>query len=218
MRIVSLLLPSKFVAVVAAVCLLVGLPEAVRASDTPSPAQFLEDFGAQAIKVLSETTPGEERREVELRRLLTAGFDVELIGRFVLARYWRTASDAERADFRQLFEDYLIAAYGRRFGSYNGEKFVIGQTFPKDDERAVVRSEVTRPGGDALTVDWSLQRREGRWRVVDIMVEGISMMVTQRSEFTAVIQREGGSVSALNAKLRTINSNLTEQSARKNAS
>ena len=121
MRIVSLLLPSKFVAVVAAVCLLVGLPEAVRASDTPSPAQFLEDFGAQAIKVLSETTPGEERREVELRRLLTAGFDVELIGRFVLARYWRTASDAERADFRQLFEDYLIAAYGRRFGSYNGE-------------------------------------------------------------------------------------------------
>ena len=95
---------------------------------------------------------------------------------------------------------------------------MIGQTFPKDDERAVVRSEVTRPGGDALTVDWSLQRREGRWRVVDIMVEGISMMVTQRSEFTAVIQREGGSVSALNAKLRTINSNLTEQSARKNAS
>ena len=217
MRIVSRLLSSKFVSVVAAACLLIGLPDAVRASDT-SPAQFLEEFGAQAIKVLSETTPGEERREIELRRLLANGFDVELIGRFVLARYWRTASDAERADFRQLFEDYLIAAYGRRFGSYNGEKFVIGQTFPKDDERAVVRSEVTRPGGDTLTVDWSLQRRDGRWRVVDIMVEGISMMVTQRSEFTAVIQREGGSVSALNAKLRAINSNLTEQSARKNAS
>ena len=62
-----------------------------------------------------------------------------------------------------------------------------------------------------MVVDWRLQQRDGAWRIVDVMVEGVSMMVTQRSEFTALIQREGGSVSALNVRLRTLTTNLNEQ-------
>jgi phospholipid transport system substrate-binding protein len=182
-----------------------------RSAEADTPALFLEGFGNQAIKLLAETAPGEAKREAEMRRLLNEGFDIEFIGRFVLSRFWRSASDAERAEFRQLFEDYLIAAYGRRFGTYSGERFVIGQTFPQDDERAVVRSDVVRPSGDTMTVDWRVQRREGKWRVVDIMVEGVSMMVTQRSEFTALLQRENGSIAALNQRLRQLTMNLNEQ-------
>ena len=211
-------LRTKLASFFAAFILVVAVADPARSNDTGTPAQFLEEFGARAIKILAETEPGEPRREAELRRLLSEGFDIEFISRFVLARYWRTASEAERAEFRRQFEDYVIAAYGRRFGTYSGERFAIGQTFPQEDERAVVRSEVVRGSGETFTVDWRVQRRDGRWRVIDIMVEGVSMMVTQRSEFTAVIQREGGSVTKLNERLRALTANLNEQPVRKDAS
>lgn len=204
-------LVSRLTAITVALILVVCVGGNARSAEADTPALFLEGFGNQAIKLLAETAPGEAKREAEMRRLLNEGFDIEFIGRFVLSRYWRSASEAERAEFRQLFEDYLIAAYGRRFGTYSGEKFVIGQTFPQDDERAVVRSDVVRPSGDTMTVDWRVQRREGKWRVVDIMVEGVSMMVTQRSEFTALLQRENGSIAALNQRLRQLTMNLNEQ-------
>jgi phospholipid transport system substrate-binding protein len=204
-------LVSRLTAITVALIVVVCVGGNARSAEADTPALFLEGFGNQAIKLLAETAPGEAKREAEMRRLLNEGFDIEFIGRFVLSRYWRSASEAERAEFRQLFEDYLIAAYGRRFGTYSGEKFVIGQTFPQDDERAVVRSDVVRPSGDTMTVDWRVQRREGKWRVVDIMVEGVSMMVTQRSEFTALLQRENGSIAALNQRLRQLTMNLNEQ-------
>ena len=202
---------SRLTAITVGLIVVVCVGGNARSAEADTPALFLEGFGNQAIKLLAETAPGEAKREAEMRRLLNEGFDIEFIGRFVLSRYWRSASEAERAEFRQLFEDYLIAAYGRRFGTYSGEKFVIGQTFPQDDERAVVRSDVVRPSGDTMTVDWRVQRREGKWRVVDIMVEGVSMMVTQRSEFTALLQRENGSIAALNQRLRQLTMNLNEQ-------
>jgi phospholipid transport system substrate-binding protein len=176
------------------------------------PAAFMEGFGHRAIKVLSETQAGTAEREVELRRLLNDHFDVEFLSRFVLSRFWRSASDAERIEFRQVFEDYVVAAYGRRFGGFNGEKFAIVATFPQDDERTVVRSDVVRSNGDSLVVDWRVQKRagDGAWRIIDIVVEGVSMMVTQRSEFTAVLQREG-SVGALNTKLKQVISGLNAQ-------
>jgi len=208
-------LVSRLTAVAVALIVLIGAGNIAHGADAGTPAEFLEDFGAQAIKLLAETQPGEARRDSEMRRLLNEGFDIEFIGRFVLSRYWRTASEAEKAEFRKLFEDYLIAAYGRRFGTYNGERFVIGQTIPEEDERAIVRSDVVRASGDVMTVNWRVQRRDGHWKVIDIMVEGVSMMVTQRSEFTALLQREGGSVSALNQRLRQLIATLNEQSQRK---
>ena len=190
----------------------------VRAAEL-APGPFMEGFGDRAIRVLVDTQPGTTEREVELRRLLNDHFDVDFISRFVLARFWRTASDEEKTEFRRVFEDYLIAAYGRRFSGFNGERFAVGQTFTHDNERVVVRSDVVRASGETLTVDWRVQRRtgDGAWRIVDIVVEGVSMMVTQRSEFAAVLLREG-SVTALNSKLKQIiaslNGQVTKASAR----
>jgi phospholipid transport system substrate-binding protein len=214
MQSVVRLMFARLTAASAALVILFGVAGNAQSADANTPGEFLESFGAQAIKLLAETQPGEAKRETEMRRLLNEGFDIDFIGRFALSRYWRSASDAEKTEFRKLFEDYLIAAYGRRFGTYNGEKFLIGQVTPEEDDRAVVRSDVVRPGGDQMAVNWRVQKREGKWRVIDIMVEGVSMAVTQRSEFTALLQRENGSVAALNQRLRQLTVQLTEQAQR----
>ena len=188
-------------------------------ANAQEPGAFMEGFGNRAIEVLAKTQQGTPERETELRRLLNDHFDVEFISRFVLSRFWRTASEQERAEFRQVFEDYVIAAYGRRFGGFNGEKFAILGAYPRDDERTLVRTDVSRPSGETLTVDWIVQKRaaNGGLGIIDIVVEGVSMMVTQRSEFLAVLQREG-SVAALNTKLKQITAGLNAQPQKSSAS
>jgi len=211
MQSVVRLMLTRLTSTAAALLVLMSVAANAHSADGNTAGEFLEGFGAQAIKLLAETQPGEARRESEMRRLLNEGFDIDFIGRFALSRYYRGASDAEKTEVRRLFEDYLIAAYGRRFGTYNGEKFIIGTVTPEEDDRAVVRSDVVRPGGDQMAVNWRVQRREGKWRVIDIMVEGVSMAVTQRSEFTALLQRENGSVTALNQRLRQLTVTLNER-------
>ena len=187
-----------------ALVLAAGIAMQAEAGPKQSPDQFITAFGDQAIKLLSNNTANAEERSRGLRRLLTKHFDVDFISRMVLARHWRKASPAERAEFRRLFEDYIVTVYGRRLGNYSGEAFEIGRIARKGDDQAYISSRIVRPEGPPVNVAWRLRGRDGEWRIVDIIVEGVSMTLTQRSEFGAVIRRQGGKISGLNAKLREL--------------
>ncbi len=200
----------------AGLALVLFISGAARAEE--SAAQFMDQFGNEAIRVLADKSLAGTQRNAELRKLFVDNFDVEFIGRFVLARYWRNASEADKEDFRKSFEEYIVATYSRRFGTYSGEKIVVGQTFQGEDaNHSVVRSSVERPNGDTMTVDWRVQKVENQWRIVDVLVEGVSMMVTQRSEFNAVLQRENGSLAALNNRLRALTAELNKSPANTNS-
>ena len=189
-----------------ALVLTAGIAMQAEAGPKQSPDQFLTAFGDQAIKLISNSTANAEERSLGLRLLLIKHFDVDFISRTVLARHWRKASPAERSEFRRLFEDYIVTVYGRRLGNYSGEAFEIGRIARIGDDQAHVSSKIVRPEGPPVKVAWRLRGRDGEWRIVDIIVEGVSMAQTQRSEFGAVIRRQGGKISGLNAKLRELTS------------
>jgi phospholipid transport system substrate-binding protein len=128
-------------------------------------------------------------------------FDVRGIGQFVLGRYWRTASPQEQQEFLQLFQEYIVRAYAARLGEYGGEPFRVTAARPNGDE-TVVTSEIIRQNGNRIEVVWFLADRDGQYKITDVYVAGVSMKVTQRDEFAAVIQRNGGQVGALLAQLR----------------
>ena len=93
-------------------------------------------------------------------------------------------------------------AYATRLAEYTGEKFKVTGSRP-DGEGAIVSSHIIRPGGAApVKVDWRLTGRNGVYKISDVSVDGISMAVTQRSEFASVIQHNGGQVQGLIAMLR----------------
>ena len=165
-------------------------------------AQFVRVFGDEAIAMLSDPALSPDERERQFRNLLTEGFHLEVIARFVLGRHWRRASQEERSEFEELFEDYVVAAYARQLGNYAGEQLVIegGQT--QGERGALVRSRITRPQGDPIQVEWRLRRADEGWRIIDVMVEGISMAVTHRSEFSSVIGNHGGRIDGLLEVLR----------------
>ena len=171
------------------------------AAAAADPTALISNLGSRALEVLGKGTP-ESQRAARFRDLLREDFDVPGIARFVLGRYWNTATEEQRAEFVKLFEDYVAQAYATRLAEYAGEQFkVTGSRL--DGDGAIVSSQILRPAGSApIKVDWRLTGRNGIYKISDVSVDGISMAVTQRSEFASVIQHNGGQVQGLIAMLR----------------
>jgi len=158
---------------------------------------FIQTLGDEAITTLGKSHLDEAAREKEFRRLLKAGFAIHGIGRFVLGRYWRGASDGQRSRYLQAFEDYIVATYAARFEQYDGQTFKVNGERPDGDDGRIVESEVRPKDRPVIVVQWRVRQGSEGLKIVDILVEGVSMAVTQRSEFSAVMGSNGGNLDAL---------------------
>src|SRR5260221_308163 len=192
----SLMLLRFAARVVVILIVLAGaLPGAARAANDPT--GFIADLGARAINVLTSTS-SETERERQFRGLFEEGFDVNEIARFVLGPYWRTATDAQRAEFIKLFENYVVHAYTMRFNAYAGQQLKVLGARPEGDNAWVVQSQIALPNSNQppARVDWPVTKHGDTYKIADVTVEGVSMALTQRQEFASVIQRNGGPVQA----------------------
>jgi len=169
------------------------------------PAQvFVEGMADEAIQALTAEGVNRSDRIVRFRELLKANFDVPLIGKWVLGRYWRSASDEDKKSYLSLFEDYIVITYVERFDQYSGEKLRVVKSVAEPGQDALVYTEINRPSGsEAIRVDWRVRAKSDLYKIIDVYVEGISMSQTQRKEFSSVLRSQGGKVSALNDILRT---------------
>jgi phospholipid transport system substrate-binding protein len=157
---------------------------------------FMHDLWNHALELLNTKTPIAQRR-AQFRALFRNDFDSPGIARFVLGRYWRTASPEEQKEFLRLFEDYVVFVYTARLSDFGGEQFKIAGA-RQDADAVIVSTDVITPGApQPLKIDWRLVNDSGAYKISDVIVEGVSMAVTQRSEFASVIQRHGGQVQGL---------------------
>jgi len=162
---------------------------------------FMSQLWGQTVEVLSNKVPRAERL-ARFRQLFQADFDGPGIARFVLGRYWRSATEPEQQEFLKLFEDYVVFVYGTRLSNFSGETFKLRGS-RTDASGTIVSTDIISPSGDApIKVDWRLITDHGSFKINDVIIEGISMLVTQRSEFASVIQRHGGQVGELLAMMR----------------
>jgi phospholipid transport system substrate-binding protein len=185
--------------VIGALIVLTGLLAAAPAGAQDAQA-FVAQLGNQAIQVLGPSV-SPAQRVARFRQLFRDDFDVPGLGQFVLGRYWRTATPEEQQEFLRLFQEYIVQAYAARLGEYGGEPFRVTGSRPSGDE-TVVSSLIERANAGRVQVDWYLINRGGAPKITDVYVGGVSMKVTQRDEFSSVIQRNGGRVDALLAQLR----------------
>ncbi|WP_245870188.1 MlaC/ttg2D family ABC transporter substrate-binding protein [Teichococcus rhizosphaerae] len=159
-------------------------------------AGFIESTGQELVGALNSRAPVAERRQ-RVAAILRRAVDVEGVGRFILGRWWRTASPAEQQEYLKLFEETLIRNLSARFGEYEGVRFSLGRSQQRTEDDALVNTIIERPNTAPFSLDWRVGEVEGQPRVVDVIAEGTSLRLTQRSEYSAVISRNGGQVSAL---------------------
>jgi phospholipid transport system substrate-binding protein len=177
---------------------------AVRAQsvDIARATAFIQETGEQMVAAINgQGVPLTQRRE-RVAAILRRAVDVEGVGRFILGRYWRTASPDQQAEYLRLFEEVLIRNLSARFGEFQGVRFALGRSQARTEDDVLVNTIIERPGTAAFGLDWRVAEVGGQPRVVDVIAEGTSLRLTTRSEYSSVINRNGGNVGALLTAMR----------------
>ena len=165
--------------------------------------KFVRSLAEKAIQSRTGADVARPERVRRFRVMFKENFAVRSIGKFVLGRHWRRASDDEKREYFQLFEDLMVVTYVDRFQRYAGEALKVTKARADTDTIATVFSEIERPGGaQPIRVDWRVGTNGTIYKVLDVVVEGTSMSNTLRSDFGSIVRREGGRVSGLLVKLR----------------
>lgn len=159
---------------------------------------FISSMARRALDFLGNAQQTQAQKSESFRRLLEDNYDMETIGRFTMGRYWKTATPAQRAEYQRLFKKRVVEMYSNRFSEYKGQKFETRGARPEGENDTIVSSMIIPVDGTPeVSVDWRVRYKDGRYRVVDVIVAGVSMSVTQRSDFASVIQQGGGDVQVL---------------------
>lgn len=199
-----------------ALALPLALPFAGPATAAMDPARanaFVQATGQELVGAINSNAPVARRREL-VAAILRRSVDIEGVGRFILGRWWRQATPAEQAEYTKLFEETLIRNLSARFGEYQGVRFTVGRTQQQAEDDVMVSTQIERPQSAAFTLDWRVADVGGQPKIVDVIAEGTSLRLTQRSEYSSVIQRNNGQVSALLAAMRQQIAQLAAQEQR----
>lgn len=172
---------------------------------TQDPKKFVDALAGEAFATLRDETISETQRFNEFRTLLSKGVDLKRVGRFVLGVHWRRANPAQRAEYEDLFGDYVIASYAGRLKEYSDSTVRVKGSVSSDRGEHLVTTMISQPSAvEPIRVDWRVRESGDQLQIIDIIIEGISMAISQRSEFASVIQSNGGDMSTLLARLRKV--------------
>ena len=181
--------------------LLLGGRSVQAAVSADAAQQLIESVGVEVLAILRDPALDNQQKFTRLVALLDGPIDLEIIARLILGRHWRSASEAQQAEYLQLFRAFALDNLASRLHVYDGQDFEIVGAQAVNDRDAVVATRVTGGGRPPLKVDWRVRERDdGDLVAIDVIVEGVSLIVTQRSEFSAVIERRG--MDGLLAELR----------------
>ena len=187
MRSAAFLLLSAFLLSVAA-----SLSPAA-ASSTASAGKYVESLGNEAITIIANAKFSKQQKQSKLEKIFSSNVDIPWVGRFVMGRFWRQASPQQQKDYLKAYESFIITHYASRFAEYSAGTFNITGTRDDGDREFTVSMEMLSedPSAPPVLVDYRVRNSDGRFKVFDVIVEGVSMITTQRSEFSSVINDKG---------------------------
>ena len=174
-----------------------------RADESQDAVTFINDFGNRAISDLTGPDLSDTELRTRFRKLFEEGFDVPFIARSALGRFWRKADDKERGDYTDVFEDYMVQVYSAKFRSYSGQTFKATGGQPSPGGGIAVSSLVSNRDKPETKIDWTVEVVDGKQKIRDIKIEGVSMITSYRDEFAQVVLQNNGQVQGLIDTLRT---------------
>ena len=178
-------------------------PASERARFEHPAAEKIDALGAEAMAVLSDASMSREVRQRRFREMLARELDIPLLARFMLGRYWKKATPEARRAYEDAFAEYILARYALLLGGareIQGFEVVGAKASGTGD--VLVETRIRRSGADPITTVWRMRDRNGRFVVIDLVVEGLSMAQTQRQEFASILRANGGRVEDLTSVLK----------------
>ena len=183
-----------------------------QAGAAEDPQAFIASFADEGLAVLADRDSGAVERQAAFRDLLTRYFDLPRTGRITLGRHWRRATPEERDEYERLFNEYVVVSTSRRLEGYADNSLEVQSSRDINEKEVLVDSEFRTGGAEPVRVQWSLYKGAEGLRILDVSIEGVSQVLTQRNEFDAVIRAGGGEIEALLQLLREQTADLASSS------
>lgn len=174
-----------------------SVPVAI-AVGTPGAAGAVTDFTNRTLRTLQDKTMTRAGRERDFRASLEADFDFQTISRFVLGRYWQAASDQERQAFSAVLKDYVVQSYSALFDGFGIQHLKVTGERAEGAVTTIVRTDVARSNSTTPTkVDWRVLKLGDGYKIIEVIVEGVSVSMAQRQEVTSIMERNGQQIAGL---------------------
>ncbi len=186
---------------VAALAPILPLSATAQAADGPA-AALIQNAAAKVIELIKSTTPG-PAREAAFKKVLETDFDLNFMGRSALGTHWAKATPDEQQRFLKAAAGAEAHAYSERFGQYLGQTLTVGRVTKRSDGASIVDSKLNQSNGQPISIQWEVRDESGGPRITDVKVEGVSMVMTRRSDFNSYIQNHGGKVEPLITELES---------------
>jgi phospholipid transport system substrate-binding protein len=182
-------IPASGLAALALLGLLSGA--AAAGAEKPGPRAVIEQTVSEALSVLKKRELSKHERRSQVQQIAYARFDFDTMSRLVLARNWNLFSAAQQAEFEREFKTFLAKSYGSRLDAYDQQEVAIvgEQAEPRGD--VTIRTRILGGDFEGVSMDYRLRSRDGEWRVIDVVIEGISLVANYRDQFKEVLSRGG---------------------------
>ena len=179
----------------AVLCLAVAaLAAPAQAADGPA-AALIEKASSEVIALIkAKTGPA---REQGIRSILVTYFDLPFMGQSALGTHWAATPAPQRERFLKAVVSAEARAYSERFGQYGGQTLTVGRVATRPNGVTVVDSKLSQASGQPIAIQWEVREAGQGLRITDVKIEGVSMVMTRRSDFNSYIQNHGGKVEPL---------------------
>lgn len=159
--------------------------------------KYVENVAQQAIDIIHNKKLSEDAAKEKFQGIMGKSFDIKTISRFTLGRYWRVATKPQQKEYTRLIKEVILNKYADRLLDYSGESFEIVGGRELNETDTVVTMKVKPKNQPDAVFAWRVRYKNNSYKIIDLAVEGVSMSITHRSDFSAVIQRNGGDVQSL---------------------
>ena len=185
-----------FAAVFAAILLMTGN---VRANvDAAGAEAFVKNVTNDGIENIINANISQKEKDTRFEKLFNNALDLDFIGKFVLGRAWRTATPQQRKDFIATYRELNIKTWSKRFDEFKGKNFIFKGTTPSNSPNQIfVNTTVPMDQGEPAKVVWRVKQNGSQFKVVDIIIENVSLAITAHNEYAGFIKNNAGGVDAL---------------------
>ena len=177
----------------------------VLASSFSAEKDFVSNFADSAINILSDNEILEGEKNSKFTDLVMSAIDLNLISKFVLSKTWKNATDDQKERYIKAFKDYFINSYANKLDQYSGEQVEVVDA-EEEGKYVIVNSFIYREGTDTLKINlkWRLLNRDGEIKIIDLNIEGISLIIAQREEFQSFLANNEGDLEKLIEKIISV--------------
>ena len=171
--------------------------------DKDDAVSMVKNLTQKGIEDIINSNSTEQEKVDVFRKLFTQNLDLDFIGKYVLGRYWRSATKTQQKEFIELYKEFNVKTWSKRFDEFKGKKFVFEGASPANNPNQIfVNTSVPMESGAPISVKWRVNDKKGELKIIDIIIENVSLAQTARNEYSAFIAKSPNGIEGLLENLR----------------